>query len=61
MWLEEAYEVTSEDSFNMLDESIRGALPAESNLFKQITITFNPWNEHHWLKNVFLTIRMMRR
>lgn len=53
MWLEEAYEVTSEDSFNMLDESIRGALPTESNLFKQITITFNPWDEHHWLKKRF--------
>lgn len=53
MWLEEAYEVTSEDSFNMLDESIRGALPTEFNLFKQITITFNPWNEHHWLKKRF--------
>ena len=53
MWLEEAYEINSEDDFNMLDESIRGALPAGSNLFKQITITFNPWNEHHWLKKRF--------
>lgn len=53
MWLEEAYEINSEDDFNMLDESIRGALPAGSNLFKQITITFNPWNEHHWLKRRF--------
>lgn len=53
MWLEEAYEINSEDDFNMLDESIRGALPTESNLFKQITITFNPWNEHHWLKKRF--------
>ena len=53
IWLEEAYEINSEDDFNMLDESIRGALPTESNLFKQITITFNPWNEHHWLKKRF--------
>lgn len=50
-WLEEAYEVTNEDDFNVLDESIRGECPAP--LFKQWTITFNPWNEHHWLKKRF--------
>lgn len=53
MWLEEAYEVTSEADFNMLDESIRGAIPEGSNLFKQITVTLNPWNEHHWIKKRF--------
>lgn len=37
----------------MLDESIRGAVPEESGLFKQITLTFNPWNERHWLKKRF--------
>ena len=52
-WVEEAYEIGREEDFNMLDESIRGALPAESGLFKQITITFNPWNERHWLKKRF--------
>lgn len=50
-WLEEAYEVMKEDDFNILDESIRGECPAP--LFKQWTITFNPWNEHHWLKRRF--------
>ena len=35
----------------MLDESIRGE--SAPGLFKQITITFNPWNEHHWLKKRF--------
>ena len=50
-WLEEAYEVLSEDDFNILDESIRGEVP--EGLFKQWTITFNPWNEHHWLKKRF--------
>lgn len=50
-WLEEAYEVTKEDDFNILDESIRGEVPPH--LFKQWTITFNPWNEHHWLKKRF--------
>ena len=53
MWIEEAYEISSEDDFNMLDESIRGAVPEGSHLFKQITLTFNPWNEHHWLKQRF--------
>ena len=52
-WLEEAYEVMNEDDFNTLDESIRGAIPEGSGLFKQWTITFNPWNEHHWLKKRF--------
>ena len=50
-WLEEAYEVMKEDDFNVLDESIRGQVP--EGLFKQWTITFNPWNEHHWLKKRF--------
>lgn len=53
MWLEEAYEISSEDDFNMLDESIRGAVPEGSGLFKQITLTLNPWNEHHWIKKRF--------
>ena len=53
MWIEEAYEVSNENDFNMLDESIRGAIPTETELFKQITLTFNPWNEHHWLKARF--------
>lgn len=50
-WLEEAYEVMKEEDFDILDESIRGECPAP--LFKQWTITFNPWNEHHWLKKRF--------
>lgn len=53
MWIEEAYEVGNENDFNMLDESIRGAIPPETGLFKQITLTFNPWNEHHWIKKRF--------
>ena len=51
MWIEEAYEIESEDAFNTLDESIRGEVP--DGLFKQITLTFNPWSEHHWLKKRF--------
>ena len=52
-WIEEAYEIGSEADFNTLDESIRGAIPPETGLFKQLTLTFNPWNERHWLKKRF--------
>lgn len=51
MWIEEAYEIMKEDDFNILDESIRGQV--DDGLFKQITLTFNPWNEHHWIKKRF--------
>lgn len=51
MWLEECYEITSESDFDMLDESIRGEVP--NGLFKQITLTFNPWNEKIWIKKRF--------
>lgn len=51
LWLEEAYEITNESDFDTLNESIRGELPG--NLFKQVVITFNPWNEKHWLKKRF--------
>ncbi len=50
-WFEEAYEISKESDFDVIDESIRGKIP--DYLFKQITITFNPWNEHHWLKKKF--------
>lgn len=51
VWIEEAYQITDEEAFNKLDMSIRGDLPA--GLHKQIMLTFNPWNEHHWLKRRF--------
>lgn len=51
LWIEEAYEIMSEDDFNMLDESIRGQVP--DGLFKQITLTLNPWNDRHWIKKRF--------
>lgn len=55
IWLEEAYEITSEKDFDTLDESIRGELPPY--LWKQWMITFNPWNEHHWLKKRFFDVK----
>lgn len=54
-WLEEAYEVMKESDFDTLDESIRGEVP--DGLFKQWTITFNPWNERHWLKARFFDVQ----
>ena len=51
MWIEESYEIMSEAEFDTIDESIRGSVPG--GLFKQITLTFNPWNEKHWLKKRF--------
>lgn len=51
LWIEEAYEINSEADFDMLNESIRGEV--EAPLFKQITLTFNPWNDRHWLKARF--------
>lgn len=51
IWIEEAYEIANEADFDILQESVRGAVPED--LFKQITLTFNPWNERHWLKKRF--------
>lgn len=51
LWIEEAYEIMNESDFDMLDESIRGECPKD--LFKQVTLTFNPWNERHWMKRRF--------
>ena len=52
VWIEEAYELGLEADFDKLDLSVpRGELPKP--LFKQTTITFNPWNENHWLKGRF--------
>ena len=53
-WIEEAYEINKEQDFNMLDESIRGKI--EEPLYKQITLTFNPWNERHWIKKRFFDV-----
>ncbi|WP_455679717.1 PBSX family phage terminase large subunit [Streptococcus sp.] len=51
-WFEEAYQIETEDKFSTVVESIRGSLDVPG-FFKQITVTFNPWNERHWLKRVF--------
>lgn len=52
LWVEEAYQVENQDKFETLVESIRGSIDAPD-FFKQITVTFNPWSERHWLKSAF--------
>ena len=54
MWIEEAYEITSEEDFDTLAESMLGDCPPH--LFKQITLTFNPWNEKIWIKKRFFDV-----
>lgn len=51
VWIEEAFQITSEKDFDKLDLSIRGELPP--GYFKQFILTFNPWDSHHWLKSRF--------
>ena len=52
VWIEEGYEIAHEEDFDKLDLSVpRGNMPPH--LFKQTTITFNPWSETHWLKKRF--------
>ena len=53
-WFEEAFQIMNEDDFNKVDMSIRGELPP--GYFKQITLTFNPWSEKHWLKKRFFDV-----
>ena len=55
LWIEEAFEITREADFDMLDESIRGEIPG--GLFKQITLTLNPWDERHWIKKRFFDVK----
>lgn len=51
LWFEEFYEITKEDDFDILDESIRGQLP--EGYWKRVTATFNPWSEKHFSKRRF--------
>lgn len=48
---EEAYEITKESDFDMIDESIRGSLP--EGYFKRIFVLLNPWSEKTWIKKRF--------
>lgn len=50
VWIEEATEITQDD-FEIIDDRLRGKLPAGQ--FYQIRMTFNPVNRNHWIKKVF--------
>lgn len=52
VWVEEASEITETD-FNQLDLRLRG----QSKLGYQLTLTFNPISELHWLKRSFFEYR----
>ncbi|MGC7620452.1 PBSX family phage terminase large subunit [Staphylococcus epidermidis] len=51
-WFEECYQIETFDKFSTVTESIRGSIDTPD-FFKQITVTFNPWSERHWLKRTF--------
>jgi phage terminase large subunit len=50
-WIEEAYQLHEEQAFDKLDISFRGEVPFP--LFKQLTLTFNPWSDTTWIKARF--------
>ena len=50
-WIEEAYQVTNEEDFDRVDQSIRGAMP--KGVRPRIMLSFNPWHKEHWLKTRF--------
>lgn len=54
MWIEEAYEITKEEDFDTLAESMWGDCP--EGLWKQITLTFNPWSDRTWIKARFFDV-----
>lgn len=60
VWVEEAYQIESMDDFDTVVESIRGSHD-DPKFFKQITLTFNPWSERHWLKREFFDAKTKRR
>jgi phage terminase large subunit len=51
IWIEEASEITEKD-FNQLDLRLRG----KSSVKYQMTLTFNPISELHWLKKTFFDV-----
>lgn len=54
VWIEEFFEISKEEDFDFIDESIRGTVKPP--LFKQITMTMNPWSEKHFAKRRFFDV-----
>lgn len=50
-WFEEVFELDDESEFDTFIEGIRGKVPEP--LFKQVTLTYNPWINSHWTKERF--------
>jgi phage terminase large subunit len=50
-WFEEVFEIDEEKDFDTFDEAIRGEMP--QGLWKQLTLTYNPWIDSHWTKTRF--------
>src|SRR5699024_4864402 len=55
LWVEEAYELESKDKLDTVVEAMRGIID-DSNAYRQVILTFNPWSEHHWLKEEFFDV-----
>ena len=53
VWFEEAFDIKNFDDILKIMMSIRGEIPEGSGLWKRFAFSFNPWNEHHWLKEQF--------
>lgn len=54
VWIEETFQLEKKEMFDRVDDRIRGKLPP--NYFAQIVMTFNPWNEKHWLNSTFFQL-----
>lgn len=60
VWIEEAYEIETPDKFDTVIESVRGSYDSPD-FFKQITLSFNPWSDRHWLKKAFFDEKTKRK
>nr|UCS96244.1 MAG: terminase large subunit [Caudoviricetes sp.] len=54
VWIEEAFQLERKEMFDRIDDRIRGKLPFD--YFAQIVMTFNPWNEKHWMNETFFQL-----
>lgn len=51
IWLEEAFQIQTEQTFNMIDMSFRGKMPKGYKI--RVILTFNPWLSTSWLRYRF--------
>lgn len=55
VWIEEAFQLERKEMFDRIDDRVRGRLP--QGYFAQLVLTFNPWNEKHWLNSTFFQLQ----